>query len=108
MSTIIGSLRYRVTLQSRQRTPDDGGTATAAWSDIATVYAQIVPVSGHLVVAADGPRGRVTHEVLVRAGLDIAPDMRFLEGVRILRIHAVLDVDGRKRWLKCLCEERLP
>jgi hypothetical protein len=34
--------------------------------------------------------------------------MRFTDGASVFEIHAVLDVDGRRRWFECLCEERVP
>ena len=32
--------------------------------------------------------------------------MRFRQGARLFHILTVIDVEERKRWLKCLCEER--
>lgn len=49
--------------------------------------------------------GRVTHKVVIRHRADIAPQMRFRQGARILEITAVLDAGARGR-LVCLCEER--
>ena len=107
MTNVIGSLRYRVTLEAPQRTPEDGGAANTNWSAVASMFARIKPVGGREIVSADGVSGRISHEVMVRWGVDVLPEMRFVEGVRVLLIHAVLDTDGRRRWLKCLCEERL-
>ena len=108
MSNMIGPLRYRVTLEQPVRTAGDGGAATIAWTGVSSLFAQIVPVAGREIVTADGIQARVTHEVIVRAGLQIGPQMRFREALRVLEVRAVLDLDGRKRWLRCLCEERLP
>ena len=108
MTNMIGQLRYRVVLQAPQRTEEDGGAATITWRDVAGIFAQIFPVTGREIVTADGTQGRVTHEVVIRAGVGAEPQMRIVEGTRVLHIHAVLDIDGRRRWLKCLCEERLP
>jgi hypothetical protein len=32
--------------------------------------------------------------------------MRFRKEARLFHIVTVIDVEERKRWLKCLCEER--
>ena len=108
MSTLIGSLRSRVSLQARVRTAEDGGAAVIAWTTVASMFAQIQPVGGREIVTADGRTGRVSHEVMIRYSADVQPGMHFVEGPRVLIIHAALDRDGRRRWLKCLCEERLP
>ena len=107
MTIIIGSLRYRVELQARLRSPDEGGAGTVTWNAVASMFAQIQPVSGREIVSADGLTGRVTHDVSIRFNRDVAPGMRFTEGSRRFIVHAALDIDGRGRWLKCLCEERL-
>ena len=36
----------------------------------------------------------------------VAPAMRFRKGTRIFHIVSAIDVEERKRWLTCLCEER--
>ena len=105
MSNMIGPLRYRVTLERPVRTEGEGGAAEIAWTSVSGLFAQIVPVTGREIVTADGIAARVTHKVLVRAGIEIAPEMRFREALRVLEIRAVLDLDGRRRWLECLCEE---
>ena len=108
MSTMIGTLRTRVDLQARQRTAEDGGAATVAWTTIASMFAHILPITGHEIVSADGRAGRVSHEIVIRHSADVQPGMHLVTGARVFIIHAALDRDGRRRWLKCLCEERLP
>ncbi len=108
MTAVIGTLRHRLTLQAPQRTPEDGGTATIAWSHVTDLFARIRPLAGREIVSADGLAARVTHEVTIRMTENVAPQMRFVFGTRTFDIHAVLDIDGRRRWLRCLCEERLP
>jgi SPP1 family predicted phage head-tail adaptor len=104
----IGALRQRLTLETPVRTGEEGGTAVISWNAIATLSASITPQSGREIVLADGVAARVTHEIVIRYGPGVAPAMRFTAAGRIFEIHAVLDIDERRRWLKCLCEERLP
>lgn len=54
----------------------------------------------------DRVEGRVTHEIVVRYRGDVVPEMRLRAGTRIFDIRAVFDPDARRRWLKCLAEER--
>ena len=50
--------------------------------------------------------GRVSHEIVFRYRSGVAPVMRLRSGARLFEIAAVIDVDERRRWLKCLCVER--
>lgn len=106
--TTIGTLRHRLAVEAPIRTAEDGGAASYTWTGTGSVYAQVKPAGGREIVAADGQASRVTHEVMIRYNAGIDATMRFVEGTRILDIRAALDVDGRRRWLRCLCEERLP
>ena len=108
MRPSIAMLRTRLTLQARQRTSTDGGGAVVAWATIASMFANVSPVSGREIVAADGRTGRVSHEIMLRYCHEVQPGMHFVDGARVFIIHAAIDLDGRRRWMKCLCEERLP
>jgi SPP1 family predicted phage head-tail adaptor len=104
----IGALRRRLTLEAPVRTGEEGGTAVIEWNAVATLSAGVTPLSGREIVRADGIAARLTHRIVVRYSADLAPAMRFTDGASVFEIHAVLDVDGRRRWLECLCEERVP
>ena len=107
-TNVIGSMRHRVSLEAPLRTGTEGGAAVVSWQLVAGMFAQVRPVTGREIVTADGTAARVTHEVVIRHRDGVRAEMRFLEGTRVLEIRAVLDLEGRRRWLKCLCEERLP
>jgi len=102
----IGRLRHRLTLESASRTPDGGGGASETWTTVAEVWAEITPSGGTEVVDADALTGRVSHEIVFRYRADVAPVMRLRRGTRLFDIAAVIDIDERHRWLKCLCVER--
>ena len=103
-----GALRHRLTLQTPVRTENEGGAAVITWTNVADVFAGIVPDAGREMAAADGTTARVTHEILIRYRAGVLPAMRLVGEGRVFEIHAVLDVEDRRQWLKCLCEERLP
>lgn len=104
----IGRLRHRVLLQRPVRNDDEGGAATISWEDIAIVSAAIEAMSGSERELSDGLAARTSHRVTLRYRADVSPDARLVAGARIFEIRAALDVDGRKRWLQCHCEELLP
>lgn len=105
---VVGALRHRLTLETSVRTAGEGGTATISWTGLGSMFARVEPIGGREIVSADGIAARITHKVLIRHRDDIGPQMRFVVGNRILAIRVVLDLEGRRRWLQCLCEEQLP
>lgn len=99
-------LRHRLTLEELSRVADEGGGFTEDWVTVATLFADLRPIGGDERYEADRLAGRVTHEVSLRYRAGVVPAMRFRKGTRIFHIVTVIDVDERRRWLNCLCEER--
>jgi SPP1 family predicted phage head-tail adaptor len=99
-------LRQRLTLEELQRTSDEGGGFTEIWVEVATLSAALRPTGGGKRVETGRLAGTITHEVVLRYRPGVVPAMRFRKAARILHILAVIDVEERRRWLKCLCEER--
>ena len=106
MSARIGALRHRVVLERPVRAADEGGGAAETWEPVAELWAMIESRSGKEAVEADRVSGSRKLDVTIRHRDDVTPGMRFRLGDRQLEIRAVLGEDGRRRWLKCDCEER--
>ncbi|HWV83775.1 MAG TPA: phage head closure protein [Hyphomicrobiaceae bacterium] len=106
MRPAIGRLRHRLTLETASRTPDGGGGAVETWTAVAQVWGRIVPTGGTEIADADGIGGRLSHEITIRHRAGVTPAMRFISGSRRFEIIAAIDIDERRRWLKCLCMER--
>ncbi len=102
---MIAALRHRLLLEQRTRVADGGGGATETWTSVATVWAAIAEKSGREREAADRAAPKVAMEVTIRHREGVNTDMRFRQGSRHFNIRAVLDKDGRRRWLTCTCEE---
>jgi SPP1 family predicted phage head-tail adaptor len=103
----IGALRHRIVLEAPVRAADGGGGATVTWTTVAELWAAIEPIAGSESVLGEGIAGRVSHEIVVRHQSGIEPAMRFRQGERLFEIKAVLDVDERRRMLRCLCREEM-
>lgn len=106
MEIRIGDLRHRLTLEQPVRVDDDSGGAVETWTAVDSLWAGLRPLSGNERAAADQLAGRVTHEVWVRYRAGVEPKMRFAAGGRTFEIRAVIDSGERRRFMKCLCEER--
>lgn len=105
MSDSIGSLRRRVTLQTETRVSDEAGGYTSGWSDVATVWAEITPLSGQERYAARRIEARATHRARLRYREGVTSSMRLAHDGRIFNIRAVLDRSEAGRWLELLAEE---
>jgi SPP1 family predicted phage head-tail adaptor len=109
MTTIsIGDLKRRLVLEAEVRIGDGGGGADEKWTAVAEVWGAVRSRAGSERLEADGNRGRITHEVVIRWRADVSAAMRLRDGARVLDIRAAFDPDADRRWLKCLCEERTP
>lgn len=104
----IGEMRHRLALEAPLESADGGGGVARTWSLVAEVWGAVRPISGTERFEADGLHGRVSHEIWTRYRPDVGPDMRFRLGARIFEIRAAIDSGERRRFLRCLVEERVP
>lgn len=102
-----GKLRHRITIQQRSSTQDSYGQPLVAWTDVATVWCAIDPLSGRELLAAEAVQSEITHKVVMRYRSGINAKMRVLYGSRIFDIQNVLDENERHRTLTLLCLEGL-
>ena len=104
----VGALRTRLVVQAPVDTPDDTGAFTRTWTNVATLWANVVPVTAKQQYPADAIEVAISHHVTIRYRADVVNGMRFLLGNRALLIRAVTDTEMRGRYLLCRCEEFAP
>ena len=97
-----GRLNKRVTIQSPATGQDpETGEPTTGWTDVATVWASIVDVSGREYVAAGGLQNSAQTKITIRYCSGIVPSMRVVHGSDTFNIEAVLGQDKRSLLLMC-------
>jgi SPP1 family predicted phage head-tail adaptor len=104
----IGEMHHRIRLEEPLRTSEDGGGASVTWSLVAEVWGALRPSGGAEVFEADSLKARASQEIWIRHREDVRPEMRFVLDTRTFDIRSVTETPGRKRFLRCLVEERLP
>jgi SPP1 family predicted phage head-tail adaptor len=106
----IGQLRKSIILQAETSVSDGAGGYALGWTDVATVWGEIKPVTGREVYASQHQEGRVTHEISLRYRSDVmvTSNMRAVYGGRFFNIRAVMNQDERNRWTALLVEEGGP
>ena len=98
--------RHRVTLQSESLVADGGGGGGApVWSDQATIWADIQPISGREILHSQMLQVRVTHRIITRYRAGVTTAMRLAKGARLFNIRAVINMEERNRYLEIMCEE---
>lgn len=108
MTTVIlrpGELNRRIKLQQRSTTKTDAGTEQTTWSDVATVWANVQPLSGRELMAAAAVNAEVTHLIVIRYRPGVTARMRAVYGTRIFDINAVIEPEMAHVSLELMCTE---
>lgn len=106
----IGKLNHRVTVQSRTTSKDDYGQELDSWSDVATVWANILPIGGRERLRAMAIESSLTHTVMVRYRAEFKPPLqmgakRIIYQGRIFNIVSARDVDEAHKYIIFDCTE---
>lgn len=101
-----GRLRHQITIQGTTETQNSYGEPVTAWTDFASVRAEITPISGREYFAAQEVRSDVTHRVRLRYLSGVTSQMRIMFGSRIMDIESVINVNERNHELQLMCVER--
>lgn len=99
----------RITVQSPAGSRDAYGERTTTWTDVATVWAAVMPLSVRELLAGGAIHGELTHRVQVRysAALAVADaSWRIMLGARIMVMTGpVRNINEGNRVLEFLCAE---
>jgi SPP1 family predicted phage head-tail adaptor len=103
MSYNANILRERVTVQAFTTATDEYGQQTEVWSDVATVWAAVLPQGGRERMKAEqvSPVERVL--VVMRYRPDVTPQERIVHRGRVLEVHSVSDARSGRTWLEIDC-----
>lgn len=101
----IGDLRHRITLQKLEMVQDSYGQPTETWTDVATVWAAVNPISGREFFQAETINSEITHKILIRHRAGIEPSMRVKFKDRIFTILSVINFQEKNEALQLMCKE---
>ena len=107
-ATDPGALSARLVLERPVETPDGQGGVEGGFAAVATVWAEVAPVSARAEEAAGAMPVTVTHRIRLRRRDDLAGGMRLRKGARLFAIRAFRDPDETGRYTLCDCEEIKP
>lgn len=100
-----GNLRHRIAIETRAISRDSLGGVVEEWTPVATVWAEIVPLSGREFVAAQAAQAGVTTRITIRYRDGVTPSMRILHDGVTYSIKAVLPDPTLRRHITLMCEQ---
>lgn len=103
--TAIGNLNRRLILQAPVETADGAGGFSRSFAAVATLWAQVVPVSARAAITADGLGAALRYTIVIRVRDDITTRHQLIDGTHVYRVIAVRP-DADRRFLEIEAEER--
>lgn len=100
-----GTLRARISLQSKVITQDSTGAPVETWSEIAALWAAKEPLSGREFFDAQGVFEEAMVRFRIRYREGVESSLRIAHGGRIYNIKSIIDPEERHRELALLCSE---
>jgi putative phage head-tail adaptor len=101
----IGKLRHRITLLRQVNEVNDYGASTQTWKRVATVWANVRPLSGREYFSAQQVQSEITTQIWLRYIEGIKPTMKVKFGEREFEILSVLNIQERDVSLQLMCKE---
>jgi len=103
--TAPGELNRRLTLQAPVESDDGAGGVVRTYQTVATLWAQVTPLSMRADVEADALGGMRRYAIVIRMRDDVTTRHRFSEGTRLYRVLATR-ASADRRFLEIEAEER--
>lgn len=103
-----GRLRTELALEQSSAIPDGLGGWAEQWTEAATVFAMIEPISAQSLSGADQTQQALSHRITIRSREGVASGMRLSGRGRIFDIVTVHDPDETGRYLVCRTMEAKP
>ncbi|WP_118841974.1 phage head closure protein [Haemophilus haemolyticus] len=101
----IGKLRHRITLLKQVNDVNDYGASVQTWRTVATVWAEVRPLSGREYFSAQQVQSEVTTQIWLRYIDGIKPSMKVKFANREFEILSVLNTQERDVSLQLMCKE---
>lgn len=110
MATFSQRLNKSVVFETQSTTRDSFGQPAATWSTAVTAFAEITPLTGRELIAAQAAQSEVTHRVTVRyvaalANPKMVAAMRIKYGTRYFNIKSVTNMNEANRVIVLMCTE---
>ena len=104
-----GQLRQRITIQSKDDSQSQNayGEETPTYTNWATVWAEIEPLTGREFLDGKQITAEVTTRIKIRHRSGILPEWRVMFGSIYYDIQSIIHVEEREREIHLMCQEIL-
>jgi len=98
---------HRLTIQRQSTTQDALGQKVDTWTTIDYAWASLNPVSAKEYFGSSAERAEISHKIVMRYGVTIAPKDRIVYGARIFDINEVMNMREDNQYLLVMATERI-
>jgi SPP1 family predicted phage head-tail adaptor len=105
IATSPADLDKRITLQYQTKVSDGGGSFVTVWTDAATVWAAIWPVSAKEIVQANATTMVVSHRIRIRYRSVLKAAWRVKFGNRYFSIVGITSPNEAREWIDIMAKE---
>jgi SPP1 family predicted phage head-tail adaptor len=98
-------LRHKIRIEQKTFTRDAFGGMVETWALFAEARADIIPLSGRELFAAQAVQNETTSKIIIRYISGVTVGMRVVFGTRTLNILAAINFEERNKELQLLCSE---
>jgi len=99
-----GRLNRRIILQRQDVSRDVVGQAKPVWTDVATVWAAVLPLRGREYFESARVNSEITVRVVIRYRADVKPSWRVKHGADAYDIVEIINPADGKRELQLMCK----
>lgn len=104
MALAAGKRNRRITIQSSTRVSDGKGGQIVSWSDLITVWGQMIPLRGQEALAQVVVKSVQLWKVTIRYRTGITTQHRLVHDGKVLNIRSCEDPDGTRAELVIVAE----
>ena len=99
------NLNKLVKIRRRTTTQDAAGQVRETWQTIGEVWASLRPLSGREYYSASGERSEITHEIIIRYGLEVLSKDRLEVDGRAFDVVTPINIGEQNRYYKLIGKE---
>jgi SPP1 family predicted phage head-tail adaptor len=109
--SLTARLRHRITIENLVETPDGAGGFVSSWTSVATVWAELLPITANVLAAGSEVLNDMQIEnkqgfrITLRFMSGITAKMRITHNGRVFNIRRVVNVNERNEALEIFAEE---
>lgn len=100
----IGRLNSQVKIQRRSDATNELGEHASGWTDVATVWADVVKITGVQAIRTGLEMSVVRASIRIRYRTDITSKMRVVDGAEIYDIQAVMPNSAARDYTDLVCQ----